>query len=94
MIKGEHFLMRKYLLLMLMMLFLLTLAAQPTLPCMYVQKTILDNGKTTFVTWLKDNSAPEYHLRAWILECLEEIMNTVEQLRDPQIIPPYPKQKK
>jgi len=64
--------------LLLTALLLPPLAAQMTIPRVYVQRLVLDDGSKPFVTWEKDKSAPEYHLRAWILERPEEIMDSDE----------------
>jgi hypothetical protein len=71
--------MRRYLLCLLLALALLPLAAQMTIPRVYVQKVILDNGKNPFITWYKDKSAPEYTVRTWILDRPDEIMSTETQ---------------
>jgi hypothetical protein len=58
------------------MISVLSLLAQPTIPRVYVQKLILEDGTNPFITWHKNQSAPEYLFRAWILERQNEILST------------------
>ena len=57
---------------------LLPLAAQMTLPRVYVQKLVLENGKNPSITWEKDKSANEYTLIAWINTRPDDIVSTVK----------------
>lgn len=68
--------MKRFIPILLLLVCCLPLLAQPTLPRVYVQKLILDNGKLPFVTWLDKQSAPEYIFEAWILERPEDTMST------------------
>ena len=47
-----------------------------TIPRVYVQKLILDNGKNPFITWDQGKSAKEYHLKVWINTRPDEIVTT------------------
>lgn len=33
---------------------------QPTIPRVYVQKLVLEDGTNPFITWYKDQTSPEY----------------------------------
>jgi hypothetical protein len=68
--------MKRLWLCLLLAAFLLPAAAQMTLPRVYAQKLVLEDGSNPFVTWYKDKSAPEYLFRAWILERPDEVMNS------------------
>lgn len=47
-----------------------------TIPRVYVQKLILDNGKNPVITWDEGKSAKEYYLQAWINTRPEEVVST------------------
>jgi len=68
--------MKKVWITTLLMLALLSLFAQPTIPRVYVQKLVLEDGTIPFITWYKDQTSPEYLFRAWIWERPDEILST------------------
>lgn len=69
--------MKKLLLCSILLLMVMIIMAQPrTLPRVYVQKLILENGENPKITWDKKNSAPEYILKAWIAERPKEVLST------------------
>jgi len=68
--------MKKVWIITFLMIALCSLFAQPTIPRVYVQKLVLEDGTNPFITWYKDQTSPEYLLRAWILERPEEILST------------------
>mgnify|MGYP000850354602 FL=1 len=68
--------MKKVWITTLLMLALLSLFAQPTIPRVYVQKLVLEDGTNPFITWYKDQTSPEYLFRAWIWERPDEILST------------------
>lgn len=68
--------MKKVCITTLLMLALLSLFAQPTIPRVYVQKLVLEDGTIPFITWYKDQTSPEYLFRAWIWERPDEILST------------------
>jgi len=68
--------MKKVWITTLLILALLSLFAQPTIPRVYVQKLVLEDGTIPFITWYKDQTSPEYLFRAWIWERPDEILST------------------
>ena len=68
--------MKKVWITTLLMIALLSLFAQPTIPRVYVQKLVLEDGTIPFITWYKDQTSPEYLFRAWIWERPDEILST------------------
>ncbi|MDZ4121716.1 MAG: hypothetical protein U1C33_04805 [Candidatus Cloacimonadaceae bacterium] len=69
--------MKKILLATMLLLAALALAAQPfTLPRVYVQRLVLENGENPQITWDGKTSAPEYQLKAWMIERPKDIMTT------------------
>jgi hypothetical protein len=68
--------MKKVWITTLLILALLSLFAQPTIPRVYVQKLVLEDGTNPFITWYKDQTSPEYLFRAWIWERPDEILST------------------
>jgi len=62
--------------LLLLALAVLLLAGQTSIPRVYVQKLVLDNGKDPAITAIKDTSAPEYLFEAWIVARPDEVMTS------------------
>ncbi len=68
--------MKHILLSIILLACFLPLVAQMTTPRVYVQKLVLENGKTPSITWVKDKSAKEYTLIAWINTRPDEVIST------------------
>ena len=47
-----------------------------TIPRMYIQKLVLEDGKNPLITWEDGKSAKEYTLKAWINTRPEEVVST------------------
>ncbi len=51
-------------------------AGMNSIPRVYIQKLVLENGANPEITISKDKSAAEYKFSAWILERPKEVINT------------------
>lgn len=68
--------MKRVILSLALIILLLPLLGQMTIPRVYVQKLMLDNGKNPSITWKDKTSANEYILKAWINTRPKEVVST------------------
>jgi len=69
--------MKKLLIIAIALMALVLLSAQPrTTPRVYVQKLSLENGENPQISWNGTKSAPEYYVKAYIVERPKDVVTT------------------
>jgi hypothetical protein len=72
--------MKHYIVCIILLVLVTGILAQPTtLPRTYVQRIILENQENPQITSTPKVSAPEYVLKAWIVERPKDVMTTGKQ---------------
>lgn len=68
--------MKKYLLLLLIILVLVPVFGQETTPRSVLQKVALDDGSTPAITFAEEVSAKEYTVRTWMASHPQDVLST------------------